>query len=76
MSKYITISVKIPIEIKKKLDKYGIKPSKLLREAIEKELLKREAEEISKEISKISSILEKFTLNEVVKSIREDREGK
>jgi len=74
MSKYITVSVKIPIEVKKKLDEYGIKPSKLLKEAIEREILKREAERISNEITKISSVLKKFSIDEVVESIREDRD--
>jgi len=76
MSKYVTVSVKIPAELKKKLDKYGIKPSRLLKEAIEREILKREAEEISRELSKLSTTLKKFTVDEVVEFIREDREGR
>ncbi len=76
MSKYVTVSVKIPAELKEKLDKYGIKPSRLLKEAIEREILKREAEEISRELSKLSDALKKFTVDEVVEFIREDREGR
>ena len=76
MGKYKTISVKIPVELKEKLDKYGISPSKLLREAIEKEILRREAKEINKELSKMKDILKRFSLNEVVESIREDRDGR
>jgi len=76
MTKYVTVSVKIPAELKEKLDKYGIKPSKLLKEAIEREILRREAEEISRELSKLSNTLKKFTVDEVVEFIREDREGR
>jgi len=76
MSKYVTVSVKIPAELKKKLDKYGIKPSRLLKKVIEREILKREAEEISKELSKLSNTLKKFTIDEIVELIREDREGR
>ena len=76
MVKYKTISVKIPVELKEKIDKYGISPSRLLREALEKEVLRREADEINKELSKIRDILKRFSLDEVVESIREDREGR
>ncbi len=76
MSKYVTVSVKISAELKEKLDKYGIKPSKLLKEAIEREILKREAEEISRELSKLSNTLKKFTIDEIVELIREDRESR
>ncbi len=76
MGKYKTISVKIPAELKEKLDKYGISPSKLIRETLEKEVLKREAEEINRELSKMKDILKRFSLDEVVESIREDREGR
>ncbi len=76
MGNYKTISVKIPAELKEKLDKYGISPSKLIRETLEKEVLKREAEEINRELSKMKDILKRFSLDEVVESIREDREGR
>ncbi len=76
MGRYITVSVKIPIEIKKKLDEYGIKPSKLLKEAIEKEILRKEAERITVVISENSDILKKFSVKDIAESIREDRDEK
>lgn len=76
MGKYKTISVKIPAELKEKIDKYGISTSKLIRETLEKEVLKREAEEINRELSKMKDILKRFSLDEVVESIRENREGR
>ena len=72
----MTISVKVPAELKEKLKKYGIKPSRLLREAIEREVLRREAEELNKEFAKLEPILSKFSVEEVVELIREDREGR
>ena len=74
MRKYVTISVKVPIEVKEKLEKYGIKPSELLKRAIYEELRRREAEELEREVSELKDLLNKFSGEFVVRSIREDRE--
>ncbi|MEM2340105.1 MAG: hypothetical protein QXW19_05380 [Candidatus Bathyarchaeia archaeon] len=76
MGRYTTISVKIPVEVKEALEKFGIKPSKLLKEAIKKELRRREIEEIEDEIEGLRGVLSKFSREFVVKSIREDRESR
>ena len=57
MAKYETVSVKVPAEIKQKLKKYGIKPSKLLRKTLEQEIRRREIEEIKIEIQKTVFLL-------------------
>ncbi|MEM1506778.1 MAG: CopG family transcriptional regulator [Candidatus Bathyarchaeia archaeon] len=74
MSKYVTISVKIPRELKEKLEKLGIKPSKLLKNAIIEELRRREIEELKKSIEEVKPILNRISAEYVVESIREDRE--
>lgn len=74
MGKYVTISIKIPREVKEKLEKFGIKPSELLKKAIEEELMKREVEEIKKKIEELKDVFAKVPIEFVVKSIREDRE--
>ncbi|MHC1564220.1 MAG: CopG family transcriptional regulator [Candidatus Hecatellaceae archaeon] len=76
MGKYITVSVKIPLELKEKLDKLSVKPSKLLRKAIEQELKKREVERIKEEIEGLKPVLSKISMKDVLKSIREDRESR
>lgn len=69
-----TISAKIPRRIKELMDKYGIKPSPLIREALENEVRERILEEVmAKELSKdVSHISDEG----VIKVIREDREAK
>ncbi len=74
MGKYVTVSVKIPVELKEELERYGIKPSALLKKAIEQELKKREIQRIKEEIEKVKPILDRLSIGEVVKLIREDRE--
>jgi len=49
----VTISVKVPIELKKKIKKLGIKPSNLLRKAIEEEVRSKKAERIKGEIEEL-----------------------
>ena len=53
-----------------------IKPSKILRKAIEDEIKRKEAERLREEIDRLKPILEKVSMEEVIKSIREDRDSK
>ena len=53
-----------------------IKPSKILRKALEDEVKKREVEELKEEIKKIQPILDKISTQDAVNSIREDRDGR
>jgi len=66
----------VPIEIKEKLERYGIKPSELLKRVIYEELRKREAEELEREINELKDLLNKFTGEFIERSIREDRESR
>ena len=61
MGRYVTVSVKVPLEVKRRLEELGIKPSEVLRRAIEEELGRRELEEIEKELGKLNSVLSKFS---------------
>jgi CO dehydrogenase nickel-insertion accessory protein CooC1 len=74
--RYVTISVKIPRELKELMDKYGIKPSTVIRRALEEEVKKRileEAENKAKElINKVSHISDE----EIARIKREDRDGR
>ncbi len=71
-----TVSTKISKQLKEKMNRLKIKPSKILRKALEDEVKKREIEELKKEIARLNSTLEKITMNDVVKSIREDRDSR
>jgi antitoxin CcdA len=74
MGKYETISVKIPSELKELMKQLGIKPSEVLRKAIEDEIRKRQVQKIKEEICEIKEALDKIPAGAVVGSIREDRE--
>lgn len=73
MSKSVTVSTKIPQELKEKIKQLKIKPSKLLRKAIEDEIRRREAEKLKEDIEKLKPTLNKVSVEDIVKGIREDR---
>ena len=54
--------------------KLGLNPSPVLRKALEDEVRRRELQEIQSRIEELKPILNRLTLDEAVRSIREDRE--
>ena len=72
----VTVSTKIPKQLKEKIQKFKIKPSKILRKALEDEVKKREIEELKEEIDRLKPILEKISIEDIVKGIREDRDSR
>ena len=55
------------------MKKFKIKPSKILRKALEDEVKKKEMQELKEEIDRVKPILEKISIEAIVKGIREDR---
>lgn len=76
LSKYTTVSVKIPQDLKEKIRELEIKPSKILRKAIEDEVKRREAMRIKRDIEKLMPVLSRVSMDEIVRGIREDRVGR
>ncbi len=72
----VTVSTKIPKQLKEKMRNLKIKPSRIVRKAIEDEIKRKEAEQLREEIDKLKPILEKVSIEDIVKSIREDRESR
>lgn len=73
---YVTVSAKIPRELKELLDKYNIKPGPIIRRALEEEVKKKVLEELEALSKEVSSELSQVADEEIVRLIREDREGK
>jgi len=53
-----------------------IKQYEILRKALEDEVKKREIEELIERINKLKPVLVKISVNDVVKSLREDRDNR
>jgi hypothetical protein len=76
LTQCVTVSAKIPKQLKEKMQRLKIKPSKILRKALEDEVQRREMQELKEEINKLKPILDKVDMDDIVKSIREDRDNR
>ena len=72
----VTVSTKIPKQLKERMQRLKIKPSKILKKALEDEVKKRELEELKEEINRLKPILDKVNTEDIAKSIREDRDSR
>ncbi len=76
MVESVTVSTKIPKQLKEKMQQFKIKPSKILRKALEDEVKRRETQELKQELNRLKPILEKISMEDIVKSIRENRDSR
>lgn len=74
LGRYVTVSVKVPLEVKEKMKLLNIKPSTLFRRAIEEEVRRREIQRIKDEIESLKPMLNRIRTEAIVRSIREDRD--
>ena len=74
MVKYVTVSAKIDVELRKKLAELGIKPSEVIRKSLEEEVEKRMRELLYKKIEKASRIITRVGKDAWIKAIRESRD--
>lgn len=74
MSRYVTVSAKIPKELKEKLRKLNINISNFVRNAIQQEIRRREEEKLRMLAEEVSQSLRKIPPEEITKTVRETRE--
>ena len=73
---YVTVSAKIPRELKELMDKYGIKPDPIIRRALEEEVRRCILEEIEADAKELSKKVSHISDEEIVRIICEGREGR
>ena len=73
MTKTVTVSAKITVELRRKLAELGVKPSEAIRRALEREVEERTREKLQETIENASAILSKVDREDWVKSVRESR---
>jgi post-segregation antitoxin (ccd killing protein) len=74
MGRYVTVSAKVPKELKKRLRELNINISQLVRSAIEEEVRRREEQALRELAGEVSQLLRKIPPTEITKVIRETRE--
>jgi len=74
LTKTVTVSAKITVELRRKLAELGVKPSEAIRRALEREVEERTREKLQATIENASAILSKVDREDWVKSVRESRD--
>ncbi|MDK2464906.1 MAG: hypothetical protein QI223_09080 [Candidatus Korarchaeota archaeon] len=74
-TKYVTISVKVPREVKEELERAGVRPGRVAKEAIMRKLAEIRLEMLERRAEELRDVLEKLDVQRVVTHIREDRES-
>jgi len=67
------ITAKVPKKLRDEARKYGINISKLIREALEREIRRRKIEETMRLQKELKKTFEKIKRDEIVEIIRETR---
>jgi len=70
----VTVSAKIDVRLRRKLDELGIKPSEAIRKALEREVEEKTREKLLKDVDEASNILSKISGEDWAKAIRESRD--
>jgi len=68
------VTGKVPKELKEKAKKLGININRVIREALENAVRKREEELFLESLNRCADILSKIDINRITRSIREYRE--
>jgi len=76
MGNQVTVTAKIPAELKKKLTKLGVNVSELTREALQREVERLERERLRNLAEEASKILQKVPVEEIVEAVRASRENR
>jgi len=76
MGNQVTVSAKIPAELKKKLTKLGVNVSGLMRETLQSEVERLERERLRKLAEEAGEILQKIPVEEIVEAVRAGRENR
>lgn len=71
-----TVCAKVPAELKKKLSKYGINVSQVVRDSLQTEVDRIEKEKLNKLAKEVSVILKKIPPEEFTQSIRTSRDNR
>ena len=70
----MTVTARVPAELKERLARSGVNVSGLIREALEREVERLERERLQRLAEEAGKILRKIPAEELVEALREGRE--
>ncbi|RLG93929.1 DUF4145 domain-containing protein [Candidatus Bathyarchaeota archaeon] len=74
MTKQVTVSARIDVELRRKLKELGIKPSEVIRKALEREVEERLKLQLYEKVERASEIIRRVGRDAWIKAVRESRE--
>jgi len=74
--KSVTITVRVPEELKENLSRYGVEVSKVVRDALEEEIRRRKLEDLQRVAGELGEFFAKIPEEKIVKTIRETRRSR
>lgn len=74
MGRLVTVTAKIPAELKERLKRLGVNVSELIRKTLELEAERLERERLRKMAEEAGEILQKIPAEELVEAVRMGRE--
>ena len=70
----MTVSVKVPREVRDELRRYGVNVGEIVRQALLRALREARLRALKKELARLSPVLERITVDRILESVREDHE--
>jgi len=74
MKTYATVSAKVSKKERDELKKLGLKPTEVIRRAVQEEIRRAKNKELMEKMRRIAPIVKKLNVDEIVSDIRKDRE--
>jgi len=74
LTKQVTVSARIDVELRRKLKELGIRPSEVIKKALEREVEERLKMRIYGKVEKASEIIRRVGRDAWIKAIRESRD--
>jgi len=74
MKTYATVSAKVSKKERDELKKLGLKPTEVIRRAVQEEIKRAKNKELIEKMRRVAPVVKKLNVDEIVSDIREDRE--
>lgn len=71
-----TITVRVPVELKEEIKRYGIRVSDVVRRALEEEVRRRRVEEARRAAGELRDFLLRIPEEEIIRSVKEARRAR
>jgi len=74
LTKQVTVSARIDVELRRKLKELGIRPSEVIKKALEREVEERLKLQLYGKVERASEIIRRVGRDAWIKAIRESRD--